>query len=351
MSETRSYNFHDLVGFELESRDIYALDFIEEEFRFSAGKFSPGIPVFRLHWRRGNALGQRSSGYSFHSHKLLAQWAYRVNLGESRIEIDAVGNGIAVPMVHHMLVHPSLRFLSSTQSALMLHGAAVVYGDRSLIFTGMGGTGKTTVSSLILERGGAKYRLHADDYVFLLPGRKSLPYLTRSHLYLDLLRWIPQLRSRLSLGERMKLEFYGRLRMISREGVKWPIRLGAQRLWPKHEIAAEAYIAAIILLKRTERSHPSIERISPTDIPVGEVLNMNFFEARHFCRLLEKNLGIPQATDRITAWKAREQELLIERLAETPVYWMGVPYRNKAPADLGDELLRLLEPLYLAVMD
>ena len=91
-------------------------------------------------------------GYTFHQHKLLARWGYRMQVSPERIELDVIGNRLSVPMVHHMLLHPSLRYLSARQGVLLLHAGAVSHLGKSLIFTGYGGAGKTTTTALVPAR-------------------------------------------------------------------------------------------------------------------------------------------------------------------------------------------------------
>ena len=346
MSRGLDFNFHNLIGVHVESQDPKMNDFYLQEFRNAVGSMELLTSEVRLRWDRRATFERIPAGYQFHTHKMLARWAYRISFNQGCVEIHAMGNEVAIPMVHHMLVHPAMRYLSSFSDVLMLHGSAVVKNGRSLIFTGKGGTGKTTTSSLLLQYGGPEWHLHADDYLFLGPKFQTMGYLTRSHLYLDILRWIPELKKVLTPWERLKLEFFGRLRSLSGDGLKWPIRLSIDRLWPNHNWAATAELSAVLLLRRAGIEETSLTPIEFDGEFIEEILEMNFTEARHFCALLERAVetGLPE--DWLLDWRRREKRLLQENLSSVPIYWLNLPLTSDVDQiglELVDHLTQLLE--------
>jgi hypothetical protein len=256
------------------------------------------------------------------------------------MDLQVYGNRIAVSMVHHMLVHPSLRWLAAGGGTLLLHAGAVAKNGKSLIFTGKGGAGKTTTTSLILASGD-DWQLHADDYVFL-GGGQSKAYVTRSHLYRDLLKWVPELGARLTSWERIRLEVLGAIRKYSGERLKWAVRLGPDRLWPGKTIANTATPAAILLLERANVPAPQLLPIEDPSATADDLLEMNFGEARHFLSLLAKAGTLDETW--LAAWKATERALLVKILAETPAYRLVLPFAQSA-AEVKATLLPILEKL------
>jgi hypothetical protein len=340
-----SYNFHDLATVQITSADPVAKKFFEEEYGSSGATLSRNNRIVDLHWSKDLALYSPSSDFQFHAHKILARWSYRLNLQSDSVNIEALGNRMAIPMVHHMLVHPSLRYLCAKTNTLMLHGSAVSMNDRSLVFTGMGGTGKTTISSLLLLHGGIDWSLHADDYVFLAKGPTSFSYMTRSHLYRDHLRWVPEIKSILTPYERIRLEVLGRLRQFTREGIKWPLRVNATRLWPNHTIAPIADLAAILILGQERADSLNISRLQPTDEIIEDLLEMNFYEARHFIQLVEKSFKGLGFSDWLETWKESEQRLLTQLLHETSLFRLDLPFISEDLRGFGQQLVDLLRPI------
>jgi hypothetical protein len=343
------FNFHNLVTVEVTAADPEDRAFFASEYQHHQGDgASSGLPGVVLRFRRGSFGKRLPEGYTFHQHKLLARWSYRMQVSQEHIELDVIGNRLAVPMVYHMLLHPSLRYLSARQGVLLLHAGAVSYFGRSLIFTGYGGAGKTTTTALMLAGGGEDWCPHGDDYIFLGPGPVSLAYMTRSHLYRELLHWVPEVAGRLTAGERPRLEFFSRIRQWSRDRLKWAVRLPIERLWPGRELAISAKPAAAIILKRSSSARrPVLNPVAVNEQLVSDLVRMNFYEARHFLNLVQKCRSVSNLASWLEEWKGRERALLQERLHEIPVYQLELPSEMHSPtafrSALVDELTRLVE--------
>jgi hypothetical protein len=331
------FQFHDIAAVDVQSDAPFAQDFFSAEYGYHKVASAPdSLPRISIDFRMNAAAPQ---DYTRHAHKLIARWAYRLAISPEKVEIRAYGNQPAVPMVHHMLVHPSLRWLSANGGTLLLHAGAVARNGKSLIFTGKGGAGKTTTTSLVLASS-PEWLLHADDYVFIRPGRESLAYVTRSHLYLSLLKWVPLVGTRLSGWERTRLEFFGRLREWSGERIKWPVRLGPEQLWPDRQIANLATPAGILLLERGD----SAQLIPVDDLSsaAADLLEMNFGEAGHFLHLLEKSGKLDSAW--LEAWKQTELGLMNKILNTIPTYRLVLPRSNDA-TEVQRQMLPILEKL------
>ncbi len=321
-----SFNFHDIVALEIDADEASAA-FFQAEYRPYLGASSlPGTPRVRLMVQRG-APRTAPAPWTRWTHKFLARWAYRIRLGEDEVLIEAVGNRWAIPMVHHMLVHPSLRYLAAYRGVLMLHAGAVAFNGRSLLFTGHGGIGKTTTVSALLADDGAGLALHADDYVFVTPQGETFSYLTRAHLYQPLLSWVPALRQRLTTEERLRLRVLGAIRRWSRDRIKWPVRLAQDRLWPKVPHARQAHLAAVVWLARGQGPRATLAPFTPTLQDRQDLLAMNFYEARHFIALLEAQESKAEAD--IAAWREREAALLKQLLDGAPSYRLALPREGR----------------------
>jgi hypothetical protein len=344
--KTLYLNFHNVVSGKIETDHPWPLSFFESEYQTHRVDLMPGdLPMIRLvyHLRIFPFAAAPRKGYIRHIHKGLAQWAYRVNVSDQQVEIEVYGNRFAVPMVHHMMLHPSLRYLAAQRNVLLLHAGSVTYRGKSLIFTGRGGTGKTTTTSLILANGGPDWGLHADDYTFIAPGSQSFSYQTRSHLYRDLLNWVPEFFSRLTPMERLQLEFYGKLRVWSGSRILWPVRLPFHRLWPDRTLQTQAKPAAVILLARTPAPKPLLTSVAADQSLVNELIEMNFWEARHFLALLEKSSSVDSGW--VDAWRAKERELLMDRLDEIPIYRLELPQQSTPFETFREDLLEILRQL------
>jgi len=335
------FQFHDIAAVTVSSTAPFARDFFNAEYGYHSVTTLPeNLPDASLNFRLDQTAPE---GFSNHSHKLLARWQYKFAFFPNNIHMDVYGNRAAVSMVHHMMVHPSLRWLAAGHETLLLHAGAVAKNGKSLIFTGKGGAGKTTTTSLVL---GCKqgWQIHADDYVFLQndPEPQSKAYVTRSHLYHDLLNWVPEIHTRLTSWERTRLEFFGALRKYSREGIKWPVRLAPTRLWPGTPVANAASPAGILLLERADISKPAICPVQNLDDTASDLLEMNFSEARHFLTLLKKAGALDDQW--LAAWKEKELNLLADLLRKNPIFKLVLPFSQSAK-NAQSSLLPLLDDL------
>jgi len=343
-----NFNFHGIVSAQIHTTSPHVSTFYEAEYKYHQVKnLIPDTPKVILQFEYKPGWIPCPPGYTRQTYKALAHWVYRIEFTIDQINIDAYGNHWAIPMVHHMLLHPALRYLASRQGVLMLHAGAVAHRGYSLIFSGHGGAGKTTTTSLTLASGGDEWAVHADDYVFLSAGPKSLAYITRSHLYRDLITLIPQIGTQLSRSERLQLELYGRLRSWSKDQITWPVRLPVNRLWPKHQLACDAIPAALLILEKGDSTSLKLINIDPHEVPVGDLIDMNFYEARHFLNLVRKNQAVPNYTSWLAKWKNNEYALLAHRTQEIPVYLLRRPGDVKTLASFQDDMMKKMVDLIL----
>jgi hypothetical protein len=331
------YDFHGLVGLHVTADDSRVRAYFADEYGFHSGDPPNGVRCVRLSWTKGR------DGLRPHQHRVLARWRSRVELDGKEARIEAHGNRLAIPMVHHMLVHPSLRYLVSEEGGLLLHAASAVRGGRSLVLTGAGGAGKTTISALLLGSGDAEWQLHGDDYVFLTQDGRTRAYITRAHLYRSLTEWLPEVRRRLTPAERRRLEILGRIREWSDERIKWPVRVPLGRLWPGRAVAAEAQPAAVVILRRGRSDTPRLQPVGAASSVVRDLIDINFGEARHFVRLVWGTDGWERPE--VTGWKEREQGLLARWSEGVPFYWLELPPPNARSVGLRDALIEILGPL------
>jgi hypothetical protein len=317
------FNYHNLVGEAITTDDPGARRFFAEECQSHRveGELPHGLPQVELNFHP--LSGKIPDGFARASHKVLARWAYQVEAQPERVAIRAYGNPLSVSLIHHMLVHHSLRYLVSFRDTMMLHAGAVVYRGRSLILTGHGGVGKTTLTSLLLAQGGPEWSVHADDYVFLTAAGESLAYLTRAHIYRSLLNPIPELKKVLTRAERLRLEAFWRMRTLA--GIKLPVRIPLARLWPGRPVAVKAIPAALVVLQRGEVSQPVLRQIPLEQAPINDLLEMNFGEARNFLDLTMRSLSAPGWIAMVEQWRHNEQAVLQQVVQRVPVYSLTIP--------------------------
>ena len=307
MKTELSFNFHSLVGLIVDTPDEWTRAYFDSEYGLAAGPIPAGVPVVVLQWRRSRIPRSPGRDFQFRAHKGFARWYYKIDLQASRMVINAAGTKIAVPMVHHMLVHGSLRYLCSQHDVLLLHSSAVAALGQSVLFTGPGGVGKTSISSLVLDQGRPEWCIHGDDYVFVNSAGDTYSYPSRAHLYADILDWVPSLRDRLSRRQRLHLKFFGAVRRLSGQRIKWPLRYKLQQLWPGREVGRQAQLNSMLVLEREELQEARVEPAEDLDYYLTQLTNMNFREARHTLELFRHALD---EGEWLEGWLDRERDIL-----------------------------------------
>jgi hypothetical protein len=99
-----AFDLHGLVSFSLETESSWIQDYFAQEYGFASASNGNAAWQVELHMRHSTIPRSPGGAYTFHAHKAAARWFYRIELGEERIRIDAVGNRASVPMVQHMLL-------------------------------------------------------------------------------------------------------------------------------------------------------------------------------------------------------------------------------------------------------
>ena len=318
--------FHDIVRIHITTNHPDVSSFFAGEYAYHRTDTldpSTNLPLIELDFSLNSKI---PPGFVRHAHKLLARWGYQMEISSRAAKISVVGNRLSIPMVHHMMLHSMLRYFASRQGVLMLHSGVVSRNGSSIIFTGPGGAGKTTTTSLVLASD-KSWKLHADDYVFLKLGPVSLTYQTNLHVYQNLVSILPEVADSLSFWELLKLRVFGLIRQLSRENIKWSVRVPVSRIWFNREIENVAIPVAIIFLKRP-KDDAGLHPIADTQSIEDAIIEMNFYEARHFIHLLQK--GELFDDHFLSEWKQNELRTLRQLLTQVPVYSLRLPAKNKA---------------------
>ncbi len=346
------YNFHDIVSFQLLTDDALAESYIEAEYLPHEGvSHDARLPEVCLYFQRKEGVFQIPNGYTHYSYQRLARLACKLRITPDRIVIEAIGNRAAIPMIQHLLILPSLRYLASHRGVILLHSSAAAHNNHSLIFSGRSEVGKSAICSLIMSFGDANWSMHANEYVFLGMGEASLSYMTRLHIYWKLVKMVPKLTERLGLRERVQLNIFGRIRLLSSNHIRWPIHKDIQEMWPARCLCMSAIPAALLILRHAKITEPAIYPIK--DIPglVDELVELNFGEAKHYINLVKKSRAVSDSAAWLSAWKKREQMIIEYSLANIPAYQLHIPEIRPGPDDLDSHnysqpaLLKLLTGL------
>jgi hypothetical protein len=104
-------------------------------------------------------------------------------------------------------------------------------------------------------------------------------------------------------------------------------------------------LAAVVLVRRESVVVPRLINLLPADVPISELLEMNFRETRHFQRLIAKAFGEPMPTGWLKTWRERERNLLKARSQDTPFYQLDLPATSRPQKEAGRRLVDLMKAI------
>lgn len=306
---------------QVNGTDRQATRWMAEELAFHRVSTPNGPTRVSLRFDSRGAIG--GGGWQHYSRRLVARWRYRVEMSDQLVAIEAYGTRLSIPLVFHMLVSPAVRLMSARSGSLMLHSGTVSENGQSIMFAGKGGAGKTTTTSMLLQKGGQNRGLQSDDYTFFSNG-VTLPFVTRSHLYGDLLEWVPEIRSSLTRAEVIRARAFQTARNWSGGALRWPVRVPQHRLWGERTVDGKARPRLLLVLERGEVEEPTLLQTSSSKA-ASFLLEMNFGEASRFIELLAKQYGEAWTASLVSEWRELEQELIGQLVRSVPVKALVMP--------------------------
>jgi hypothetical protein len=158
------------------------------EYASAAIATSPEVPaVEAVIGARVRATAEATTGAPelLGAHKL-ARWRaslpVRPEVDTMRIAV-AVRGPLGLALVQSQVIEPLVSLAAVRAGSVLLPGAAIAYGDRTLLLLGRSRSGKTSLAARALAAG---LRVLGDDQVIINADRECLPFPRRLRLYPDL---------------------------------------------------------------------------------------------------------------------------------------------------------------------
>ena len=99
------------------------------------------------------------------------------------------------------------------------------------------------------------------------------------------------------------------------------------------------------MLDRADESEPVVQSIDDLPAICNDLLEMNFFEARHYLILVEKSNAVTDFEAWLDDWKQQEKDLLSQRIPEIPVKLLSLPNNTKPSKTANEKLVAKLDSL------
>lgn len=347
---TKHYNFHGSFRLSLHADDPKAIRHFQAEYgafetaSSEACDLEVTVSKFAVH-PDGDAsvFGHyRLAGDWIYAHERykVARWQFAMQgLAAPTTQLFFHGGIFALDFLQHFFVEPIMRYKICQKGFLLVHGGCIAKDGVSVLFPGLGHTGKT---ALALRQVLAGWRFQADDYTFVSVRGETYSYPRRLHISDHMHAVCPAATRSLSLKHRLslkakKLIYYGSLKYGDLSEA-----LGLTELVPGAEIQDVARLRAVLVLTGSMGTELKGPRPLAKDELIDRVMGINCYESKPFHSLV---LGYQPNGNALSLseWWEREREVLEQALAGILSYEISVPRRAPDPKAVLDRVARILD--------
>jgi hypothetical protein len=199
------------------------------------------------------------------AHKL-ARWRasvpVRPDLDTMRVAV-AVRGPLGLALVQSTVIEPLVSLAAVRAESVLLPGAAIAQGDRTVLLLGRSRSGKTSLAARALAAG---LRVLGDDQVIINADRECLPFPRRLRLYPDLSRTAPAAFATLGPSVRTRLAALGRVNALTGGFVAPPVSVSASAIARNPSDAGRMLIGEVVVVHRARVDALTLEPLDPAEL-------------------------------------------------------------------------------------
>jgi hypothetical protein len=199
------------------------------------------------------------------AHKL-ARWRASVPV---RPEVDTMRIAVAVrgplglALVQSQVLEPLVSLAAVRAGSVLLPGAAIARGDRTLLLLGRSRSGKTSLAARALAAG---LRVLGDDQVIINAERECLPFPRRLRLYPDLSLTAPAAFAALGPSVRTRLATLGRVNALTRGFVAPPVSVSPSAISADATCPVRLLIGEVVVVRRARVDALTLEPLDAVEL-------------------------------------------------------------------------------------
>ncbi len=159
----------------------------------------------------------------------------------------AVRGPLGLALVQSQVIEPLVSLAAIRAGSVLLPGAAIAQGDRTLLLLGRSRSGKTSLAARALAAG---LRVLGDDQVIINADRECLPFPRRLRLYPDLSRTAPAAFAALRPSVRTRLAALGRVNALTRGFVAPPVSVSPSAIGADATGPVRLLIGEVVVVRR-----------------------------------------------------------------------------------------------------
>lgn len=199
------------------------------------------------------------------AHKL-AHWRasvpVRPELDTMRVAV-AVRGPLGLALVQSTVIEPLVSLAAVRAESVLLPGAAIAQGNRTVLLLGRSRSGKTSLAARALAAG---LSVLGDDQVIINADRECLPFPRRLRLYPDLSRTAPAAFAALGPSVRTRLTALGRVNALTGGFVAPPVSVSASAIAGNRSDAVRLLIGEVVVVRRASVQALTLEPLDPAEL-------------------------------------------------------------------------------------
>jgi hypothetical protein len=165
--------------------------------------------------------------------------------------------------VQSTVIEPLVSLAAVRAGSVLLPGAAIAQGDRTVLLLGRSRSGKTSLAARALAAG---LRVLGDDQVIINAERECLPFPRRLRLYPDLSQTAPAAFAALRPSVRTRLAALGRVKALTRGFVAPPVSVSASALGGTGADQVRVMIGEVVVVHRARVDALTLQPLDPDEL-------------------------------------------------------------------------------------
>jgi hypothetical protein len=255
------------------------------------------------------------------------------------------GGTFSLDFLQHHFVEPLLRYKACQRDVVLLGGGSVARADRrSILFSGLGHTGKT---ALALRQVLAGWGFQADDMTFVTAAGKTLSYPRRLHISDHMFDACPSAMRHVPLANKLSIKGKKLIYLASLRYGELQESLRIDQLVPNARIDEAARLGAVVVLTASRDSHFTEPRSLSRAELIDRLMAVNGFEGKAFTDLLWACHAAGKAMSP-SEWWQMERQILDKALVSVPGFELAVPRDATDRRAVLEHTGSILDQLHLA---
>jgi hypothetical protein len=175
----------------------------------------------------------------------------------------AVRGPLGLALVQSQVIEPLVSLAAVRAGSVLLPGAAIARGDRTLLLLGRSRSGKTSLAARALAAG---LRVLGDDQVIINAERECLPFPRRLRLYPDLSVTAPAAFAALRPSVRTRLAALGRVNALTRGVVAPPVSVSPSAIGEDTTCPVRLLIGEVVVVRRARVDALTLEPLDAVEL-------------------------------------------------------------------------------------